>query len=87
MKALLIATTVAAPFSIAAGSADKSPPVLSILPSESQFMVFNLFDGADAMLHGYVPKEGDAVEFYMRDVHCAEPTKLCSFELAIRKKP
>ena len=52
----------------------------------SKFIEFKLTDGADSMLHGYVPHEGDTVEWYVRGVDCAEPAVKCNFELAIRKK-
>lgn len=54
----------------------------------NRLMDFTLTNGANAMLHGYVPAEGDVVEWYVRNVDdCREPEKLCSFELAIRKRP
>lgn len=53
----------------------------------NRFFWLDLTDGANAMLHGYVPHEGDVVEWYMRDVKCDDPDKSCKFELAIRKKP
>lgn len=51
----------------------------------SKFFSFELTSGANAMLHGYVPHNGDTVEWYVKDVKCDEPDKSCSFELAIRK--
>lgn len=55
-------------------------------PVEAKFFSFELTKGANAMLHGYVPHEGDTVEWYVRDVKCDDPDKACSFELAIRKR-
>lgn len=52
----------------------------------SKFFDVILSDGANAMLHGYVPRTGDVVEFYVRDAHCDQPDKECNFELAIRKR-
>jgi len=39
-----------------------------------------------AMLHGYAPKEGDVVEWYVYRADCANPSVECKFELSIRKK-
>lgn len=53
---------------------------------DNGFMDFHLISGGNAPLHGYVPTEGDTVEWYTRNVNCSEPDKQCDFELAIRKK-
>lgn len=52
-----------------------------------KFMDFQLTDGANGMLHGYTPRTGDVVEWYVRQADCAQPEKSCSFELGIRRRP
>lgn len=47
---------------------------------------FELSEGANQMLHGYVPQQGDVVEFYVRQADCVIPDEKCNFEIAIRKK-
>lgn len=51
-----------------------------------KFMDFELTDGANGMLHGYAPRTGDVVEWYVRQADCAQPEKSCSFELGIRRR-
>jgi hypothetical protein len=52
----------------------------------SKFWDNELSDGANAMLHGYAPRAGDVVEFYIRQADCDVPDVKCNFEIAIRKK-
>jgi hypothetical protein len=58
----------------------------AIKSSSSRLFWFDLTNFGADMLHGYVPKDGDVVEWYVREVNCIEPEKSCSFELAIRKR-
>jgi|HubBroStandDraft_2_1064218.scaffolds.fasta_scaffold16066_9 hypothetical protein len=51
----------------------------------NRFFSLELTDGANTMLHGYVPQAGDTIEWYVREANCTEPEKSCDFELAIRK--
>lgn len=56
-------------------------------PTTYEFWQWDLKgQGSDGVLHGYVPRTGDVVEFYMRQVDCDRPDISCSFEIAIRKK-
>ena len=47
---------------------------------------FDLEDGANAVLHGWTPVEGDPVEFFVDSVtDCKVPEKRCVFTLGIRR--
>jgi hypothetical protein len=54
------------------------------MPRMYQFWTWDLEKSAGP-LHGYVPKSGDIVEWYIADADCTEPDNSCKFELAIRK--
>lgn len=58
---------------------------LNVGGGEAKLINFDLQNGANAMLHGYVPKMGEVVEWYVRSADCIEPGKKCVFDLAIRK--
>lgn len=59
--------------------------VRSKAADDSKFMEWDLATGGDVILHGYIPHEGDVVEWYVRGVKCDHPDKSCEFELAIRR--
>lgn len=52
----------------------------------NRFWGFELNDGANALLRGWVPVEGAPVEFYVDSVtDCKVPEKRCVFTLGIRR--
>lgn len=53
----------------------------------NEVIYFNLTDEGNVMLYGFVPHEGDIVEWYVRPgVNCSTPEEKCEFTLGLRAK-
>lgn len=78
-------------YSVPIGDPYKNSSVLGVYVTgkgkANEVINFDLTNEANAMLHGFVPHEGDTVEWYVRPgVNCSTPEEKCEFTLGLRAK-